>query len=306
MAVTEASARTVEELRDAWYQQEVGVEVRTFWSETARRFLRSKAGVGALIVVMLLVGSAILAPVLTSYDPLLGNPTERLQGLFSKGHILGTDEQGRDMLARLLYGGRLSLAAGFIPPLAATIVGTLIGTWAGFVGGVVGTVLMRTMDMLYAFPAILLAIAVGASLGPGLMNSIIAVSIVFVPPLARVAESATREVVIQEYMEAARLSGAGRFMLVRSQLLPNVLNPIIVYASGLVGVSMIIAASLSFLGLGSQPPAPEWGYMLNSLRGSIYVAPVVVALPGLFIFLTSVAFNTASDALREAMDSRLD
>ncbi|MGW5366298.1 ABC transporter permease [Actinopolymorpha pittospori] len=306
MAVNDAAPRTVQSLREEWHRQEVGVQVRSFWSETTRRFLRNRAGVVALVVLLLLIGSAVLAPLLTSYDPLIGRPVERLQGPFSPGHLLGTDEQGRDMLARLLYGGRLSLAAGFIPPVAATIIGTLIGTWAGFVGGATGAVLMRIMDMLYAFPAILLAIAVGASLGPGLLNSIVAVTIVFVPPVARVAESATREVVTQEYMEAARLTGARRFTLVRTQLLPNVLNNIIVYASGLVGVAMIVAASLSFLGLGSQPPAPEWGSMLNSLRGAIYAAPAVVALPGLFIFLTSVAFNTASDALREAMDSRLD
>jgi peptide/nickel transport system permease protein len=161
------------------------------------------------------------------------------------------------------------------------------------------------MDMVYAFPAILLAIAIGASLGAGLINSVIAVTIVFIPPIARIAESATRQVVVQEYMEAARLSGAGTFRLMRTQVLPNVLNQILVYASGLVGVAMLIAAGLSFLGLGSQPPTPEWGFMLNSLRESIYTAPVNTALPGLFIFFTSVAFNTASDALREATDMRL-
>jgi peptide/nickel transport system permease protein len=212
---------------------------------------------------------------------------------------------GRDMVARLLYGGRLSLLAGLVPTLMATLVGTVIGTWAGFVRGPVGTVLMRLMDMLYAFPAILLAIAVGAALGPGLSNAIIAVTIVFIPPVARVAEQATRSVIIQEYMEAAKLSGAGRFTLVRTQLLPNVVNDIVVYASGLFGVAMVIEASLSFLGLATQPPTPEWGYMLEGLRGSIYVAPLVVILPGIFIFVTSVAFNTVSDALREAMNTRL-
>jgi peptide/nickel transport system permease protein len=212
---------------------------------------------------------------------------------------------GRDMLSRLLYGGRMSLLAGFVPTLVATLIGTLIGTWAGFVQGAVGTVLMRLMDMLYAFPAILLAIAVSAALGPGLKNAIVAVTIVFIPPLARVAEQATRSVVVQEYMEAARLSGAGRFKLLRTQLLPNVMNDIVVYASGMVGIAMVIAASLSFLGLASQPPTPEWGYMLEGLRGSIYIAPLVVVLPGIFIFVTSVAFNTFSDALREAMNTQL-
>lgn len=306
MTVTETAERTAESLRQEWYLRESGVQVKSFWAETMRRFFKNKVGVAALAILLVIVGTSIFAPLLTSFDPLTGDPVDRLQGLFGGEHVLGTDEQGRDMLARLLYGGRLSLLAGFVPPIFAMIVGTLIGATAGFVGGAVGAGLMRVMDMIYAFPAILLAIAVGASLGPGLTNSIIAVSIVFVPPVARVAESATRTVVVQEYMEAAKLTGAGRFTLVRTQLLPNVLNSIIVYASGLVGVSIIIAASLSFLGLGSQPPAPEWGYMLNSLRGAIYVQPWVVALPGLFIFVTTAAFNMASDALREAMDARLD
>lgn len=296
---------TVEELRTAWQAQEDGVQARSFWVETARRFRRNRTGMVALVVLLFLVLSAAFAPLLTSRDPLLGNPSERLAGVFSPGHLLGTDEQGRDMLARLLYGGRLSLMAGFVPTVAATIIGTAIGTWAGFARGIVGATLMRAMDMIYAFPAILLAIAVGASLGPGLANTIVAVTIVFVPPIARVAEAASRKVSMQEYMEAATLSGAGRLTLLRTQLLPNVLNQIIVYASGLVGVSMIIAAGLSFLGLGTQPPSPEWGYMLNSMRGSIYTAPLVVALPGVFIFVTSVAFNTLSDALRESMDTRL-
>lgn len=292
--------------REAWYAAEVGVEARSFWAETRRRFLSNKVGVAATVVLLVLVASSVAAPWITSHDPLLGDPTNRLRPMFSDGHLLGTDEQGRDMLSRLLHGGRLSLTAGFVPTLLATVIGTMIGAWAGFVRGAVGSALMRVMDMLYAFPAILLAIAVGASLGPGLTNAIIAVTIVFIPPIARVAESSARTVSLQEYMEAARLSGASRLTLVRTQLLPNVLNHIIVYASGLVGVAMIIAASLSFLGLGSQPPTPEWGYMLNSLRGSIYVAAGVAVLPGVLIFITSVAFNLASDALREAMDARLD
>jgi peptide/nickel transport system permease protein len=296
---------TVEALREEWYAQDIGVQARPFWAQTWRRFLRNRAGVISLAILILLVGSAVFAPLLTSQDPLVGQPLDRLKGLFSPGHPLGTDEMGRDMVARLLYGGRLSLLAGFVPTVLATLIGTVIGTWAGFVRGAVGTVLMRIMDMLYAFPAILLAIAVGAALGPGLSNAIIAVTIVFIPPVARVAEQATRSVVIQEYMEAARLTGAGRYTLVRTQLLPNVMNDIVVYASGLVGVAMVIEASLSFLGLATRPPTPEWGYMLEGLRGSIYVAPLVVILPGIFIFVTSVAFNTASDALREAMNTRL-
>lgn len=300
-----AERATANDLREDWNAQQDAVVSQSFWIQTGRRFLENKTGVVAAVIVLLLILSAILAPVLSPYDPLIGIPRQRLENWGSPGHLLGTDEQGRDMIARILYGGRLSLLAGFAPTVAAAVVGTMIGVTAGMVGGAVQTVLMRFMDMLYAFPAILLAIAVGASLGPGLTNTIIAVSIVYVPPVARVAESATRRVITAEFIEAARLSGAGRFRIARSQILPNVLNDIIVYASGLVGVAMIIAASLSFLGLGSAPPAPEWGYMLNSLRGALYDTPLVAILPGFMIFLTSVAFNLASDALREAMDSRL-
>jgi len=305
--MTEGATLTAAELRERWYQNEISVPPISYWSVVRRRFLRNKLGVVALAVLILIVAAAVFAPWLSPYDPLIGKPADRLENIFSfsSGHPLGTDEQGRDMLTRVLYGGRLSLLAGFVPTLVAGVIGTIIGTWAGLVRGAVGAILMRAMDMLYAFPAILLAIAVGASLGPGLTNTIIAVSIVFIPPVSRIAESETRKIVTAEYVEAARLSGASRIRILRTQLLPNVLNEIIVYSSGLVGVAMIIAASLSFLGLGSRPPTPEWGYMLESLQGDIYVVPAVVAIPGLFIFLTSVTFNTASDALREAMDTRL-
>lgn len=291
--------------RDEWIAVDQSVRARSFWVETGRRFIHNRTGVVASAIVVGLALSAVLAPVLSPYDPLIGEPIERLQNIGAAGHPLGTDEQGRDMLSRILYGGRLSLAAGFVPTVAAALIGTVIGVTAGMLRGVVGTVLMRLMDVLYAFPAILLAIAVGSALGPGLTNTIIAVTIVYIPPVARVAEASTRRIVVQEFIEAARLSGAGRVRTAWTQILPNVLNEIIVYASGLVGVAMIIAASLSFLGLGSPPPAPEWGYMLNSLRGNLFTTPLVTIIPGFFIFLTSVAFNLASDALREAMDSRL-
>jgi len=302
---TSAERQAAADRRAEWDAADESVVTQSFWVGTGRRFLRNRTGVVAAAIVLLLALASALAPLLTAYDPLLGQPTDRLQNLGSPGHLLGTDEQGRDMLARVLYGGRLSLAAGFVPTVGAALIGTVIGVTSGMLRGVVGTVLMRFMDMLYAFPAIPPAIAARSSLGAGLSNTIIAVTIVFIPPVARVAEQATRRVVVQEFIEAAHLSGAGRLRIARTQILPNVLNDIIVYASGLVGVAMIIAASLSFLGLGSPPPAPEWGYMLNSLRGSLYSTPLVTIVPGFFIFLTSVAFNMASDALREAMDSRL-
>ena len=286
----------------AWAESEDAVTPRSYLGEARARLVRNRAAMVALGVLVALTLSAIFAPWLAPYDPLVGNVQDRLLPIGSPGHILGTDELGRDMLSRLLYGGRLSLVAGIVPVLIATAIGTTLGAMSGYLGGSVRTVVMRSMDMFYAFPSILLAIAVAASLGPGLKNVIISLSIVYIPPIARVAEAATNRVVINEYIEAARLSGAGPLQVVLTQVLANIFNPIFVYASGLVGLSIVIAAGLSFLGLGAKPPIPEWGYMLNSLRGAIYVVPGVAAVPGLFIFATSLAFNTLSDAIRDALD----
>jgi peptide/nickel transport system permease protein len=266
--------------------------------------MQNRTGIVSLGVLLLLAASAIFAPLLTPYDPTVGVPADRLLPIGSSGHWLGTDEQGRDMLTRLLYGGRLSLIAGLAPVLVATVIGTTLGALAGYLKGAIAAVIMRAMDMLYAFPAVLLAIAVSASLGPGLTNVIIAMSVVYIAPLARVAEAATRRVAVSEFIEAARLTGAGTPKILFTQVLANIFSPIFVYASGLVGLSIVIAASLSFLGLGVSPPAAEWGFMLNSLRGTIYVNPWVAALPGLFIFITSISFNMLADSIRDSLDVR--
>lgn len=287
-----------------WEETEGLLEPRSFLEEARARFLRNRTGLVSLAVLLLLVLSAVFAPLITHANPVVGVAPERLLPVGSHGHLLGSDEQGRDMLARLLYGGRLSLVAGLAPVLISAVIGTLIGALAGYNGGWGGSLLMRVMDMFYAFPPILLAIAVAASLGPGLTSVIISLSVVRIPTIARVAEAATRKVVVVEYVEAARLSGANTFQIIGSQLLVNIFNPIFVYVSSLVGLSIIISSSLSFLGLGPRPPAPEWGYMLNSLRGSIYVNPWVAALPGLFIFVTSIAFNMLADAIRDALDTK--
>jgi peptide/nickel transport system permease protein len=228
----------------------------------------------------------------------------RLAPVGAPGHVLGTDEQGRDMLSRLLWGGRMTLVAGLTPVVVALVVGAALGVLAGYVGGLTGTLVMRTMDIFYAFPAVLLAIAISGALGPGLPNTLISLSIVFIPRVVRVAESATVQVKGLEYIAAARASGSGVGPIVRHHLLANVLGPILVFASTQVSLSMILAAGLSFLGLGVTPPAAEWGLMLNTLRQSIYVNAIVPALPGLAIFVTSMAFNLLSDGLRDAMEIR--
>lgn len=296
---------TVEDLRRQWTESDIAVAPRSYWREVGYRFARNRVGVAGAVVLALLVISAVFAPLIAGYNPLSGDPFHRLLPVGSPGHLLGTDDLGRDMTSRLLYGGRVSLLDGFLPVVGATAVGLVLGMWAGLSKRVANNVIMRSMDLLYAFPAIILAIAISTSLGPGITNAMLATTIIFVPPVCRIAQSATRTVAVQEYIEAARVAGTGWFRLVRTQVLPNVLNPVLAYASGLLGISMIIAASLSFLGLGAQPPAPEWGFMLESLRGDIYDAALVSALPGFMIFITSIAFNMFSDAFREAMDVRM-
>ena len=216
--------------------------------------------------------------------------------------LLGTDRLGRDMLSRLIHGGRLSLLMGITPVINALVIGSLLGIVAGFVGGKVNMVIMRTVDVFYAFPSVLLAIAISGALGAGLVNSIVSLTIVFIPPITRVAESVTTSVRNLDFVEAARASGAGSFTIIRVHVLGNVLGPVFVFATGLISVSIILASGLSFLGLGVRPPEPEWGLMLNTLRQSIYVNPWVCALPGVMIFITSICFNLMSDGLRAAMD----
>ena len=173
---------------------------------------------------------------------------------------------------------------------------------AGFAGGKLNTAIMRTMDIFFAFPSVLLAIAISSVLGAGIFNSIISLTIVFVPPITRVAESVTTQVRNLDYVEAARASGADALTIVRVHVLGNVLGPVFIYATSLMSVCMILASGLSFLGLGTKPPSPEWGLMLNTLRTAIYTNPLVAALPGVMIFITSICFNLMSDGLRQAMD----
>ena len=279
------------------------------WKLAWWRLRQDKVTLVAAFVLFLIVLSAILAPVISPYDPnvasLNGNIVNRVAPIGSPGHILGTDEQGRDMLSRIFYGGRMTLLAGVFPVLVALLAGSALGTTAGFVSGRTNMLIMRINDMFYAFPFILLAIAISGALGPGLNNTLISLSIVFTPPITRVAESVATSVRSMDFVEAARASGASEFTIIRYHIVTNVAGPIVIYATTLVGVSIIAAAGLSFLGLGVSPPNAEWGIMLNSLRQSIYIDPWVPALPGLMIFITSMAFNLLSDGLRDALDVRL-
>ena len=273
-----------------------------YWRLVLRQLKSEPLAMISAAVLLALVISAVFAPVLAPADPFKASMLKRLLPIGSPGNLLGTDELGRDMLTRLMYGGRLSLLMGIVPVLSAFFIGTTLGLTAGYVGGRVNMVIMRTLDIFYAFPSVLLAVAISGALGPGLSNSLIALTLVFVPQIVRVAESVTTQVRELDYIEAARMSGSNTFSIICVHVLGNVLGPVFVYATGLLSVSMILASGLSFLGLGVKPPEPEWGLMLNTLRSAIYNKPFIAALPGAFIFITSIAFNLLADGVRSAMD----
>lgn len=275
-----------------------------YWRSVGQRLRRDPVAMVCAAILMLLVVAAVLAPWITPVDPLKTSMLKRLLPVGSPGHWLGTDELGRDLLSRLIFGGRLSLTMGIAPVALAFVIGTSIGVTAGFLGGKVNMAVMRTLDVFYAFPSVLLAVAISGAMGPGMSNSLMALTIVFIPQIARVAESVTTQVAKLDYIDAARMSGAGSLAIIRIQVLGNVLGPVFVYATGLISVCMILASGLSFLGLGVRPPEAEWGLMLNTLRSAIFNNPVVAALPGVMIFITSICFNLLADGIRSAMDLR--
>jgi peptide/nickel transport system permease protein len=273
-----------------------------YWQTVGRRLLRDKVAIGAGLVILGLFVLAVFGSWLTPADPYAASMLNRLKPIGTEGYPLGSDELGRDMLSRLMVGTRLSLFMGITPVILAFVIGSVIGIIAGYAGGLINTLIMRTIDVFYAFPSVLLAIALSGALGAGITNSLISLTIVFIPPLARVAESVTTQLRGRDFVEAARASGADALTIVRVHVLGNVLGPIFVYATSLIAVSMILASGLSFLGLGVKPPEPEWGLMLNTLRTALYVQPWIAALPGVMIFITSIAFNLLSDGLRSAME----
>jgi len=276
-----------------------------YWGSVFRRLRRDPVAMTCAAILLLIILAAIFAPWIAPADPYRASMLRRLRPVGTDGFPLGTDELGRDMLSRLIYGGRLSLFMGLAPVFMAFVIGTTLGVTAGFIGGRLNMAIMRTIDVFYAFPSVLLAIAISGALGAGLTNSLVALTVVFVPPVTRVAESVTTQIRALDFVEAARASGAGSFAIMRVHVLGNVLGPIFVYSTSLVSLAMILGSGLSFLGLGVKPPEPEWGLMLNTLRTAIYVNPMVAALPGACIFAVSICFNLLSDGLRSAMDVKL-
>src|SRR5690606_5969922 len=278
---------------------------RGYWTNVAKRLRRDKLTLFFALLLALVFLSAIFAPWLAPADPYATSMLKRLTPIGTPGYPLGADELGRDMLTRLLYGGRLSLLMGILPVMNATVAGCILGLIAGFFGGRVNMAIMRAMDVFYAFPSVLLAIAIAGALGAGVVNTIVSLTVVFIPPITRITESVTTRIRKQDFVEAARATGAGNLSLIRVHVLGNVLAPVLIYASSVVSISIILAAGLSFLGLGATPPEPEWGLMLNTLRDAIFVSPWVAVVPGVMIFITSMSFNMLSDGLRHAMDVRM-
>jgi peptide/nickel transport system permease protein len=278
------------------------LKVRGYWGTVWQRLRYDYVTLFCMALIAAIVLAALLAPWISPFDPDKSSIANRLRPIGHAKYLLGTDEQGRDMLSRLLWGGRVSLMMGIVPVILSTIVGGLFGVVAGYYGGKVNMVIMRTMDVFFAFPSVLLAIAISGSLGGGITNQMLTLTVVLVPPLCRVAETATSQVRSMDFVDAARASGASTLSIILSHVIINVMSPVLVYASTLVSAAILLASGLSFLGLGVSPPTADWGLMLSTLRQSIYVQPLVCALPGLAILITSIAFNLVSDGLRQAMD----
>jgi peptide/nickel transport system permease protein len=255
---------------------------------------------GAFLAIVIL--AAIFAPLVAPYGPTTGSISQRLMAVGSSGHLLGTDGQGRDILSRLIWGARPTLLEGIVPVVVAGVIGTVLGMVASLSGRKIHTLIMRTLDVLYSFPAVLLAIALAAALGAGVVNAIVALTIVLVAPIARVAETEVARMRSADFMEAARASGASWPRIARRQVLPIIAPVLLVYCTALVGLAIVFAGGLSFLGLGIAPPHPEWGSMLNDLDQDLYNQPVLALIPAAAIFLTSVAFNVLGDGLRDLLD----
>jgi peptide/nickel transport system permease protein len=274
--------------------------IRRWW----RRFARNRGAVFGLAVFVAMVGMALFADVLAPWDPLAQGVGPALEGP-SWAHWAGTDSFGRDMLSRIIYGARIALLVGIVAVMLALVIGVTLGLVAGYYGGLVDIVVMRMMDGLFAFPIIILAIAMMAIVGFGVKNVIIAVAVGFIAPFARVTRGDVLAVKEEPYIEAARLAGVGSAAIIARHVLPNVTAPIIVQGALRVSGAIITEAGLSFLGLGPPPPTPVWGSMIAEGRNFIVMAPHISTIPGVALMLAIVGLNLLGDGLRDTLDPRL-
>lgn len=281
-------------------------EVRTPWTEFWRKFKKQRVAVIAGCFVALLVALAIAAPWIVPYDAENFFDYDKLNAAPSLQHWFGVDPLGRDIFSRILMGARISLTAGFVSVAVGAVVGTALGLLAGYYEGLWDRIIMRICDVLFAFPGILLAIGIVAILGGGMMNVIIAVAIFSIPTFARLVRGNTLALKHLTFVEAARSIGASDWTVVTRHIFPGTIPAVVVYFSLRIGTSIITAASLSFIGMGAQPPTPEWGAMLNEARADMMTAPHVALFPSLAIFLTVLAFNLLGDGLRDALDPKLE
>lgn len=295
-------------------------EPSSLGKDAIRHLLQKKSAVIGMIILLLLTSVAILAPLIAPFDPeaqligvedglkkrsppcihALGCSTDRPQ------HLFGVDANFRDFFSRVVYGARLSLLVGFAAVTIAIVTGTFLGAVAGFVGGWVDNIIMRLMDVFLAFPALILAIAIVTVLGPGLINALIAISIVTIPAYARVIRSSVLSVKEQDYILADRALGVPPARILFRDVLPNAITPLIVQGTLGIGTAIVEVAALSFLGLGAQPPTPEWGLMVSAERNQVFTAPFLIFIPGIAIALVVLGFNLLGDGLQDALNPRLN
>lgn len=280
--------------------------IRTPWSEFWRKFKKQPVSLVAAFFVLVLIGLAIFGPLLVPFDPENFFDYDKLNDGPSAEHWLGVDSLGRDIFSRIIAGTRISLVAGFVSVAVGALIGTLLGLIAGYYEGWADRVIMRISDVLFAFPGILLAIGIVAIIGGGMINVVIAVAVFSIPTFARLVRGNTLSLKHLTYVEAVRSLGASDTTILLRHILPGTISVIMVYLSMRIGTSIITAASLSFLGLGAQPPMPEWGAMLNEARADMVTAPHTALFPILAIFFTVLAFNLLGDGLRDALDPKLD
>ena len=273
--------------------------------EIWRRFRKSKTAMLGLVLLIFVVGIAVFADVIVPYENAIAQDIpNRLQGP-SEAHWFGTDEAGRDLFARIVHGSRYSLAIGIITTIVSMIIGGLLGAVAAYYGGWVDNVIMRITDVIMTVPPILLSLAVVAALGANLRNLLIAITVSCVPGIIRMVRSVVLGVVEEDYIEAARSYGTSDMRIILKYVIPNALGPIIVTATMNVATMILSASGLSFLGMGVQPPAPEWGALLSDAETYMFSAPHLLYIPGLFIVIAALSFNLAGDGLRDALDPKL-